>query len=77
MRVDARRVKGQNPLQANLQDPAVTEVVPVEEPFASVQSEIAEMDPKRVIREADSTQAGNAVRLPMNAELVQMGIAPA
>jgi hypothetical protein len=42
-----------------------------------VQSEVAELDPQRVVHEADSAQADNAVRLPMNSEWVQMGVVPA
>jgi hypothetical protein len=42
-----------------------------------MQTEIAQLNLERAIREADSAQVGNAVHSPMNAKSVQMGVAPA
>lgn len=43
-RVDALHCGDQSHLKAHLQDPAVTEVVVIEEPFPAVPSEIGELD---------------------------------
>jgi hypothetical protein len=42
-----------------------------------MESESAELDPKGIIHEADTAAARDAVRLPMDAESVQMGVTPA
>lgn len=70
-------VRGQCLLKANVQDPSVREIVFVEEALPAAQSEIGEPNLQWVIRETDATAPGDAVRLAVDVESVQMGIAPA
>jgi len=66
-----------NLLKTNVQDPAVREIVLVEKSLTSAQLKIAEPGLEGVVREADTTAAGNAVGFAMDAKSVQMEVTPA
>ena len=75
-RIMFRRVWCQPVFQANLQNPAVNEIVLVEKPLSLMQTEIAQPDLPGIISEAHPTAASNAIVLSVDAEPMQMDIIP-
>ena len=69
-------VRFQLAFQADLQEPAVDEIVPVEKPLSPMQTEIIEPNLPWIISEANPAGASHAILLPVDTKTVQMDIAP-
>ena len=70
------RVWCQPVFQANLQNPAVNEIVLVEKPLPPMQTEIAQPDLPGIISEAHPAGASHAIVLAVDTKAMQMDIIP-